>query len=147
MLAAVLLGSNVATVGDAAPPFFLDTLGGGTLTIHALRGHPALINVFATWCPPCKMEVPALVKASRTHPGVRFVFVDEQETPAQVTRFVHRYAVASTVAIDGGAFEATYGVGSIPTTFVLDAHGVVRAIHRGPLTSHDVERMLSDATH
>jgi len=147
MLSSMLLAAGIATIGTAAPPFFLDTLPGGTLTAKQLHGRPALINVFATWCPPCKMEVQTLVRASRTHPHVRFVFVDEQETPGAVRRFVRRYAITSTVALDGGAFEASYGVESIPTTVAIDAGGVVRAIHRGPLSAPDLERMLDDATH
>ncbi len=147
MLAPLVLAAAVAAPGYPAPPFLLDTLSGGTLGLTNLRGRPAIINVFATWCPPCNQEVPALVRAARANPGVRFVFVDEQETPRAVHRFAARYDIDATLGIDGGALEASYGVQSIPTTIAIDKHGIVRAIHRGPLAPADIERMIHDATH
>jgi thiol-disulfide isomerase/thioredoxin len=138
--------AGVARINAPAPLFLLDTLDGRTLTHADFAGRPTYINVFATWCPPCQSEIPRLVRAARTHPGIRFVFVDEQESPSAVQRFVRRYAIPGVVAIDQGQFAATYRAIPIPESIFIDSRGIVRFLYRGPIPQNVLQRVLSHET-
>ena len=135
---AVVFGSvraadGVATVGKPAPPFLLDTLSGDSLAAD-FKGKPAFINVFATWCPPCRSEIPEIVRESARYDGrVTFIFVDEQESPNRVKAFVKQHAMPDPIGIDQGQFAATYGAGSIPESIFIDRHGIVRMVYKGPI--------------
>lgn len=138
--------ATIARVNQPAPLFLLDTLDGKTVTHADVAGTPTYINVFATWCPPCQGEIPRLVQAARTHPGVRFIFVDEQESPSAVKRFVQRYGIRGTVAIDQGQFAATYGALPIPESIFIDRGGIVRMLYRGPIPQPMLQKVLGHET-
>lgn len=131
-----------AQVGQPAPAFLLDTIDGGTLSHADIAGQTTFINVFATWCPPCQGEIPRLVRAAQRYSNVRFIFIDEQESPAAVKRFMKQYGIRSTVAIDSGQFAATYGALPIPESIVIDPNGIVRLLYRGPIPQSLLEKTL-----
>jgi thiol-disulfide isomerase/thioredoxin len=134
--------SAVARVNQPAPLFLLDTLDGKTLSHSDISGRRTYINVFATWCPPCQSEIPRLVQAARQHPSVRFIFVDEQESPSAVKRFVRRFGIRGDIAIDQGQFAATYGALPIPESILIDKSGVVRMLYRGPIPQQLLQKVL-----
>jgi cytochrome c biogenesis protein CcmG, thiol:disulfide interchange protein DsbE len=135
---------GAAAVGKPAPAFMVDTLSGGTITAD-FHGKPAYINVFASWCTPCRGEIPRLVAAAHLYRGrIDFVFIDEQEAPARVQTFIHQFSVPDPVAIDEGQFAATYGLGSIPLSVFIDRNGVVRSIYRGPIPQRLLEQRLAE---
>lgn len=138
--------ATIARVNEPAPLFLLDTLDGKTLSHADITGKRTYINVFATWCPPCQSEIPRLVEAARQHPGVRFIFVDEQESPSAVKRFVQRYGIRGDVAIDQGQFATTYGALPIPESILIDEHGVVRMLYRGPIPQGLLQKVLRHET-
>ncbi len=137
------MGASVAAMGKPAPAFMVDALDGSTITAD-FHGQPAYINVFATWCPPCRGEIPRIVRAAKEYHGrVNVVFVDEQESPGRVQSFARAFGISSRVAIDQGQFAATYGLGSIPLSVFIDRHGIVRFIYRGPIPEPVLEHDLS----
>ncbi|HET9095349.1 MAG TPA: TlpA disulfide reductase family protein [Candidatus Baltobacteraceae bacterium] len=138
--------ARIARVNQPAPLFLLDTLDGKTLSHADITGKRTYINVFATWCPPCQSEIPRLVRAAQQHPDVRFIFVDEQESPSAVKRFVQRYGIRGDVAIDQGQFAATYGALPIPESILIDEHGVVRMLYRGPIPQGLLQKVLGHDT-
>lgn len=140
------VAATVARVSQPAPLFLLDTLDGKTLSHADIAGKRTYINVFATWCPPCQGEIPRLVKAARQHTDVRFIFVDEQESPSAVKRFVQRYGIRGEVAIDQGQFATTYGALPIPESILIDEHGIVRMLYRGPIPQKLLQEALSHET-
>lgn len=142
----VASAATIARVDQPAPLFLLDTLDGKTLSHADITGKRTYINVFATWCPPCQSEIPRLVQAARRHPDVRFIFVDEQESPAAVKRFVQRYGIRGDVAIDQGQFAATYGALPIPESILIDEHGIVRMLYRGPIPQELLQKVLGYET-
>lgn len=115
--------------GPLAPDFTLERLDGSRVTLSALRGKVVVIDFWATWCSPCRAEMPWLVElAKRLEPrGVVFVAIDEDDPPGQVPLVrqfaqevpgLERYAVLGNPDI-----EAQYGVRSLPTLFVVDREG------------------------
>jgi cytochrome c biogenesis protein CcmG, thiol:disulfide interchange protein DsbE len=136
-------GAVVAVTGKPAPAFMVDALGGGTITAD-FHGRPAYVNVFATWCPPCRGEIPRIVQAAKHYRGrVTVVLIDEQESPGRVQSFARAFDIASPIAIDQGQFAATYGLGSIPLSVFIDRHGIVQLIYRGPIPEPVLEHELS----
>jgi thiol-disulfide isomerase/thioredoxin len=116
------------------------TLDGSTVALAPRAGHALLVNVFATWCPPCRSETPALadVAPRLERAGVDVVGVDQAESSSQVERFADEYGLRYPLYIDGtNATKATLDARVIPTTVLIDRHGVVRAIHVGPLDSSE----------
>ncbi|GAC1551567.1 MAG: hypothetical protein NVS3B16_26280 [Vulcanimicrobiaceae bacterium] len=117
-------------VGSLAPPFVLKTLDGTTVRNETFRGRTLVINVWATWCPPCRLETSDLI-ASATKlqkDGVAFLGVDTTEEASLVRAFVAARGVPYAQAIDGDkSFAKAYDVAYFPTTYVIDPQGVLRA--------------------
>jgi cytochrome c biogenesis protein CcmG/thiol:disulfide interchange protein DsbE len=130
---------------NAAPDFTLPALDGAPLTLSTLRGKPVIINFWATWCPPCRRELPALQAAFETYQDqIGFVAVDVKESPDKVVAFVDELGLTFPVVTDeaGQVSDVAYEVRGIPTTFFVDANGVIVTRHVGPLDEADIDRYL-----
>jgi thiol-disulfide isomerase/thioredoxin len=136
--------SLVATVGQPAPAFVLEDLSGALVSAKALLGKPVYINVFATWCPPCRTELPAIVRSyGRYKDKVTFLGVDEQEPAGKIEPFTRALNIRYRIAVDHGQMEASYRAYSIPISVFIDRHGIVRALFRGPVPESLLERDLA----
>jgi peroxiredoxin/tetratricopeptide (TPR) repeat protein len=125
--AAALTGPQV---GQPAPDFSVRTLDGRTLSLAAFRGKTLVLNVWATWCPPCREETPDLLKAyaALQSPTVAFLGIDDTEQAPIVRAFVAAKSVPYPQAIDANqSFSNAYDIRYFPTTFVIDPQGIVRA--------------------
>jgi thiol-disulfide isomerase/thioredoxin len=123
---------KTARVGNVAPAFNLEDADGRQIDSRRFANRPMYINFFASWCPPCKQELPNVVRQYPRFRGrVAFIGVDEQESPAAVKAFLRRMRIEYPVGIDAGAAGAVYGVASLPQSVFVDRHGIVRRIWRG----------------
>lgn len=123
---------QLAQVGKPAPQFTVTGVDGSKLNLKQFTGRPVFMNFFATWCPPCKLELPNIVKQYPTYKSrVVFFGLDQEETPDLIKPFVKQYSIAYLVGIDQGEVAAAYGVAAIPESVFIDRHGIVRAIWRG----------------
>lgn len=121
-------------VGAQAPDFTVQDLDGKTLKLADLRGHRVLVNFWATWCQPCRIEIPTLVNAYHQlrseGKDLEIVAVAVNSAPDTVVAFRNEFKMPFTVAPDTGSQIATlYYVGAIPTSYLIDRDGVVRWIH------------------
>ncbi|MBV8461548.1 MAG: TlpA family protein disulfide reductase [Candidatus Eremiobacteraeota bacterium] len=124
--------AQIAQIGKAAPAFSYTALDGKRQTSAQFRGRPVFVNFFATWCPPCKLELPNIVKDYPAYRGrVIFLGLDQEESPELVRPFLKQYEIQYHIGIDEGQVGADYGVAAIPQSVFIDRHGVVRAIWRG----------------
>jgi len=108
---------------EAVPPAFtLPSLGGGTITLESQPGETVLVHFFATWCEPCREELPALVRlATRGAPSLKVLVISVAEVDARVQRFIEPMAVRFPVLLDRDrAVAKAWRVSSLPTTFVLN---------------------------
>jgi peroxiredoxin len=135
-------------VGLPAPAFTLRTLDGKTVSLDTYKGKTLVINAWATWCPPCREEMPALMSAApRLAKGnVAVLGVDTTEAAP----IVRAYAVAKSVpyplaAATDRAFEQAYDVQYFPTTFVIDPQGVLRARYVDVLTEPQLTAFVEAA--
>ncbi|HEX8598639.1 MAG TPA: redoxin domain-containing protein [Chloroflexia bacterium] len=135
------------TVGAVAPDFELtDVSTGEPVKLSSLRGRPVWLNFWATWCPPCKEELPRMqeVYSGYKAEGLAIVGIDMRENPADVREFVKSKGYHWTFVVDtDGVVTNRYFTAGIPTHVFVDAEGVIQAIHIGELDSGMMEEFLS----
>jgi thiol-disulfide isomerase/thioredoxin/tetratricopeptide (TPR) repeat protein len=140
VIAAIVMSAAAAGVaaaapptGRPAPPFTLTTVDGKTVDLAGFHGKTLVINVWGSWCPPCRLETPDLIaEAAAMHgSGVAFLGVDTTETPAVVRAFAAAKGVPYPQIVTTGdsAFAHDYDITNYPTTIVIDPNGILRAIH------------------
>ncbi len=140
----VAVRSDVVEIGQSAPRFLIDTLDGRPMT-GDFNGEPAYINVFATWCSPCRRELPSILGLARDYRDrIAFLFVDEQESPALVRRFAASFGVAAPVAVDPGQFAAAFDVRGLPWSIFIDRSGIVQYVYAGSIPASVLRERLSE---
>ncbi len=135
-------------VGQPAPPFALTTIDGRKVTLDSYRGKTLVLNVWATWCPPCRGETADLIKSySALHsPQVAFLGVDDTEEAPIVRAFVAAKGIAYPQAIDAAkTFSKAYDIRYFPTTFVIDPSGIVRARNIDVVTPDLLKNFVASA--
>ena len=138
-------GGGGPPVGRPAPDFSLPLMSGGTLSLHSLRGRPVLLNFWASWCVPCREEMPLLVRLhNRYGPrGVEFVGVDTEDLEADARAFLTRYHVDYTLVRGGDErLMDAYAVPGLPTTVFIGANGIVQGKVVGGFLGSEGERLL-----
>lgn len=132
-------------VGSYAPPFALTSLQGETVQLNGLRGRTVVVNFWATWCEPCKQEMPEIEKAHRTLDDVVFLGVNIDEPKETVAAFIEQYGYSFTILLDPGArVMLDYLVRFVPTTFFIDPNGVIRKIYLGPMDLGTIRRLVNE---
>jgi peroxiredoxin len=153
ILTVVLFGMGVLTacdsvenarveVGRAAPEYSAMTLEGDSVRLSELRGQVVLLNVWATWCLPCREEIPALQELYERHGQRGFdvvgVSVDGRGERQNIRRFADDYNVTYTIWHDpDDIFGTRFRTIGIPVTFLLDREGTIVWRHMGPLEADD----------
>jgi peroxiredoxin len=125
----LLRAAGVSTVPkQTAPDFQLPDMSGRMRRLHDQRGKVVFLNFWATWCPPCREEMPlmeALSQALRQHPFVMWA-VNLQESQAQVAQFMTAHCLHFPALLDtDGAISARYMVRGLPTTYLIDCAGTM----------------------
>ena len=141
---------NIQQVGEPAYDFTLQDLDGNAVTLSELQGRPVILNFWATWCAPCRIEMPEFQSVYENYPDgeIAIVAVNLDEPVERVTQFFRDdLGLTFTALLDeGGIISDRYGVFSYPTTYFINEDGVVTAVHRGSLTEKYIEDYLADAT-
>jgi peroxiredoxin len=129
-------GAKVAAEeGALAPDFLLEQLEGPDVRLSDFRGKAVVLNFWATWCDPCRKEMPQFVRAYDEHKehGLEIVAVNLQEGKAISQRFVDDYGMDFTVVVDrDGDVGDRYRVLGLPTTYFIDREGEIRSLFTGP---------------
>jgi cytochrome c biogenesis protein CcmG/thiol:disulfide interchange protein DsbE len=142
-LIAIELVSGGSPEVRAAPPLPSQVLNPPRVDLAELRGKPALVNFWASWCHPCRQEAPEMERFARSlHGRARLVGVDWSDDLGNARDFVREHDWTFPVLRDTGEVGIEYGIGGLPTTFVLDPRGRIVATLRGPQTRADLERAL-----
>lgn len=138
-----------ALIGRAAPATRLPALDAGTraFTSQDFRaGHVTVLNVWASWCVPCRAEAPALADLSQTH-GIALYGMVYKDRPEAARAFLREVGNPfSRIDIDGsGRAGIEWGIYGVPETFVIDARGIVRLRFAGPITDETLEKVILPA--
>lgn len=139
MLAWLAFNGTLALLQRAAPPLpdvALATLDGTPTTLQAFAGRPVALNLWATWCPPCRREMPVLEEAQRRYPGIAFVMVNQGEDRGTVRDFLDRQElVLDHVLLDPSSRTMLdTNTRGLPMTLFFDAGGRLVDSHMGELT-------------
>jgi peroxiredoxin len=131
-------------IGEPAPDFELASLSGQTVRLSDRRGKPVLLNFWATWCGPCKLEMPAIQERFDQHQADFSVLaIDFDEPEADVRRFAEQLGLTFDILLDPGAkVQDLYRVRGYPTTFLVDADGIIRIHHIGLMTEDQLDSYL-----
>jgi cytochrome c biogenesis protein CcmG, thiol:disulfide interchange protein DsbE len=133
--------------GKPAPALPTAVLQPPRASLASLRGKPALVNFWASWCEPCRKEAPGLERLHRSlHGAAAMVGVDYTDQADSARSFIRRYGWSFPILSDpDGIYGARYGFSGLPTTVVLDSRGRIVETLRGPQTVADLRRALDAA--
>ncbi|MCA9950204.1 MAG: TlpA family protein disulfide reductase [Anaerolineales bacterium] len=135
-------------IGDQAHAFTLNDLDGNEIALGDYAGRPILVNFWATWCAPCRLEMPEFqkIRARYSDDELAILAVNYDEDPDYVRRFFYdELGLTFTPLLDTGHKVANaYGAVGLPATFFINANGKVTNIHRGLLTEGQLNEYLAD---
>jgi len=137
VIAALLLAVSAATAGieqTAAPDFTLKSAAGKNLKLSEYRGNVVLINFWASWCGPCRQEMPLLSTLHEQYRDLGFTVlgVNVEADPGKARRLLEEMAVSFPVLFDNeSVVSRQYDVVAMPTTVLVDRNGNLRHLHKG----------------
>ncbi len=139
--------SPADTIAANLPDVVITRLEGGQLALADLRGEPVVVNLWATWCPPCRRELPLLASAANANPDVHFVFANQREAQGTVSEYLagRPDLELRNVVLDrtGQLGEVFRSIG-LPTTLFFDAEGHHVATHVGEVSPAALVNYLAD---
>jgi cytochrome c biogenesis protein CcmG, thiol:disulfide interchange protein DsbE len=145
---------SAAVTGQSAPAFRLKTLDGKELTSAQLSGRPYIVNFFASWCPPCRQELPGMVELQKKYAnqGFTFVGIAFRDREATLPDFLWEMGVEYPVGMTTPELEASFGkflpmgkIRAIPVTIVIGRDGKILNAVSGGLTKEDFESLILKA--
>ena len=140
------LASNLYDKGTQLPDMALRNANGESVQLSSYKGGPLVINLWATWCPPCRREMPVLQNAQHQHEDVTFLFVNQGESMQSVSTFLETQGLnLSNVLFDsGGQLGQKVGSMALPITLFYNAEGRLLASHLGELSQASLARALEN---
>jgi peroxiredoxin len=148
LLAAAALRAQ--SPGDTAPAFSLKTLDGATANLSEHAGHPVLINFWATWCQPCRVELPLIISAYQAHQAAGLTVLaidltDQERSTKDIRKFQAEFQMPFPVLLDEkGKARKLYRLRGVPTSVFIGSDGVVRSVHPGPITEAVLQQRLKE---
>lgn len=134
--------------GHIAPDFTLKDLHGNTVNLEELRGKVVFINFWASWCPPCRAEMPEIEAVHQEYKdrGVVVLGVDISEPENTVRQYIQQGGFTWTILMDStGEVARDYRITAIPTSFFLDREGIIRVVKVGAMTKREMEANIAEA--
>ncbi|WP_394243717.1 TlpA family protein disulfide reductase [Halopseudomonas laoshanensis] len=131
--------------GTQLPEMTLLDMEGEQVSLQELNGRPLVVNLWATWCPPCRREMPVLADAQQQHTDIVFAFVNQGEGQGEIIRFMDDTELTlNNVLLDtGGQFGQQVGSQALPTTLFYNAQGQQIASHLGELSAASLSRQIA----
>ncbi len=138
---------KTATVGQPAPDFTLVDLNGKTWTLSQLKGQVVFVNFWATWCPPCREEMPSMQRLYTMMPADKFkmLAVLNNDSPDGARNFANKLNLTMPILTDPNNLAGPrYGLTGVPETYIVDKDGILRKKFIGPAAwdSQEAQEML-----
>ncbi len=137
-------GKSQAPAADQmAPPFTLSDISGNSVASSQFLGKPTVINFFATWCPPCREEIPGFVEIYNKYRSEGFELVGislDTDSKGKLPQFLVQHGIGYRILLGDTRTVRAYGVSPIPTTFFIGKDGKIRNVHIGYLDKDSFER-------
>jgi len=138
----------VASVGKSIPDFKLPTIEGNLVSLSDFKGKAVFINLWASWCPPCKLEMPDIEAAYEKYQAQNLVVlginVTTQDNLDDVKAFVKEYNLTFPILLDesGEVSEELFHLRGLPTSFFIDSEGILQRIHIGAIPKMNLETFI-----
>ena len=130
-------------VNQPAPDFKLVTLGGKEVQLSQFRGRPVLVNFWATWCQPCLEEMQLIQNRFEHHfPELAVLAIEDGSSLREVSKVASANRTTFLILMGTEDVVSQYGVNALPTTFLIDADGVIRSAYVGSFTPNSLDREL-----
>jgi len=135
--------------GYLAPDFELQTLDGQSVKLSDFRGKRVIVNMWATWCPPCRAEMPDMQRFYEANKDKDFAILgvnltSSEKQPDNIEKFLEEFGITFPVVLDDkSAVSDRYQVVSIPTSYIIDSHGVIQQKVIGPMNEAMMEELVS----
>jgi peroxiredoxin len=147
-LTAILAAAPAVSQTTPAPDFTLKTLSRNTVSLSQYKGRPVFLNFWGSWCQPCRREMPDIIAAYAAHHAagleVLAINLTDQERMKDVRKFVAELQLPFPVLLDEkGKVRKRYALVAVPTSVFIDAAGVERVVHPGPITADAIQRGLA----
>lgn len=135
---------NALQSSQQIPELSVRNIDGQPVSLQDLAGKPLVINLWATWCPPCRREMPVLAAAQAANPEIRFVFVNQGEGQLLVEKFLaqQQLSLDNNLLDTGGRLGQAVGSLSLPTTLFYSADGLLKNNHLGELSQASLKHAL-----
>ncbi len=132
IIAIILIATKKTVPADFEHTQF-ETISGKSLSLSDFAGEAMVINLWATWCPPCRRELPLLAKTAQEIPDINFIFAEQRDAANNVKSYMSRSGlkIENLVLDFDGKFGDKYGGNSLPMTIFIDNTGKIAAIHNG----------------
>lgn len=132
-------------VGAPAPDFTLvDAVTGEQVQLSDLRGKPVVVNFWATWCGPCRIEMPAIQQAFDDNDDLVILAVNNQESAQEVVDFAQELGLTFNLLLDeDGSIQSTYRVRAYPSTYFVNRDGTVNAVQIGVMTEQQLAEQIA----
>ena len=142
---AVFPSDTLPEAGSPAPDFELPDVNGDTVRLSDFSGRPVILNFWATWCAPCRLEMPELERAQAEFgpDGPAVLTINQEESAEQVDAFFTEVGLTLPALLDAdGDVGAAYGAFFLPTTVIIGPDGIVAAVHRGIINRDELDGYL-----
>lgn len=125
---------------EQAPDFDLVQVDGGRVQLSALRGRTVVLNFWATWCGPCRSEIPAFSRFAQANPDIAVLGIATDGTPAELVEASKNLGITYPVLRTDAATYKAYDISVIPTTVIVGPDGQVQDVHVGAMSAADLEQ-------
>lgn len=134
------------TIIDELPLLQLEQLSGDPVQLNTFIGHPVVLNLWATWCAPCRRELPMMTTYDKQNPGVTFLFVNQKESATQITQFLEtqHLSLKHNLLDKRGSLPNIFHSLGLPTTLFFNADGKLIKTQIGEISSLDLFNTLVD---
>lgn len=134
--------SDVAQAGQPAPNFTVEVIDGGTFTLSEARGTQVVLNFWASWCLPCREEIPDISAFADANPDVTVIGVAVQDTDRASRDFAAEIGATYPLALGTSHVEKSYPILGLPATYIIDEQGNISRVFNGIVTEETLTELV-----
>ncbi|HUG08306.1 MAG TPA: TlpA disulfide reductase family protein [Acidimicrobiia bacterium] len=134
--------TEIAQIGQPAPEFSVEVFDGATFTLSEARGTPVVVNLWASWCPPCREEIPDISAFAEAHPEVQVIGVAVEDAERSARDFAAEIGASYPLAMGTTGFEDAYPNLGLPATYIIDSNGTITDVFNGIVDEEILEGLV-----